>query len=95
MAKPYRILHIIDHLGPGGAQEALLNLVKFADRSRFELEVATMHGFGVYWELLQQDGVRLHSLSPHKFAPCISPTWQACCVGAVLSWRTAISSRPT
>ena len=69
MAKPYRILHIIDHLGPGGAQEALLNLVKFADRSRFELEVATMHGFGVYWESIQQAGVRVHSLSPHKFAP--------------------------
>ena len=69
MAKPYRILHIIDHLGPGGAQEALLNLVKFADRSRFELEVAAMHGFGFYWDLLRQEGVPVHSLSRHKFVP--------------------------
>ena len=69
MAKHYRILHVIDHLGPGGAQEALLNLVKFADRSRFELEVAAMHGFGVYWDLLRQEGVPVHSLSRHKFVP--------------------------
>ena len=72
MARLYRILHIIDHLGPGGAQEALLNLVKFADRSRFQLEVATMHGFGVYWELLRQEGVPVHSLSPHKLVPALS-----------------------
>ena len=69
MPKRYRILHIIDHLGPGGAQEALLNLVKFADRSRFELEVAAMHGFGFYWDLLQQAEVPVHSLSRHKFIP--------------------------
>ncbi len=69
MPKRYRILHIIDHLGPGGAQEALLNLVKFADRSRFELEVAAMHGFGFYWDLLQRAEVPVHSLSRHKFIP--------------------------
>jgi glycosyltransferase involved in cell wall biosynthesis len=69
MAKPYRILHIIDHLGPGGAQEALLNLVKFADRSRFELEVAAMHGFGVYYDLVRRAGVPVHSLARHKLVP--------------------------
>jgi glycosyltransferase involved in cell wall biosynthesis len=73
MTKRYRLLHIIDHLGPGGAQEALLNLVKFADRSRFELEVAAMHGLGVYWELLRQEGVPVHSLSPHKLVPLYLP----------------------
>jgi glycosyltransferase involved in cell wall biosynthesis len=67
--KPYRILHIIDHLGPGGAQEALLNLVKYADRDRFRLEVAAMHGFGVYWDLLRQEQVPVHSLSRHRLAP--------------------------
>lgn len=69
LANPYRILHIIDHLGPGGAQEALLNLVKYADRGRFRLEVATMHGFGFYWDLLRQEQVPVHSLSPHRLAP--------------------------
>jgi glycosyltransferase involved in cell wall biosynthesis len=69
LEKKYRILHIIDHLDPGGAQEVLLNIVKFADRSRFHLEVATMHGFGVYWDLLRQAQVPIHSLSPHKFVP--------------------------
>jgi glycosyltransferase involved in cell wall biosynthesis len=56
VGKRYRILHIIDHLGPGGAQEALLDLVKYADRSRFHLEVAAMHGFGVYWDRLLRRG---------------------------------------
>jgi glycosyltransferase involved in cell wall biosynthesis len=69
LERPYRILHIIDHLGPGGAQEALLNLVKYADRGRFHLEVAAMHGLGVYWEPLRQERVPVHSLSPHKFVP--------------------------
>ncbi len=69
MPQPYRILHVIDHLGPGGAQEALLNLVQYADRRRFHLEVATLHGRGVYWDLLGQCGVPRHSLSPHKFVP--------------------------
>jgi glycosyltransferase involved in cell wall biosynthesis len=69
LAKSYRILHIIDHLGPGGAQEALLNLVRFADRSRFELEVAAMHGFGVYYDLVRREGVPVHSLARNKLVP--------------------------
>lgn len=69
----YHILHIIDHLGPGGAQEALLNLVKYADRRRFRLEVASLHGRGVYWDLLRREQVPVHSLSPHKLLPVYLP----------------------
>jgi glycosyltransferase involved in cell wall biosynthesis len=69
MPEPKRILHVIDSFDLGGAQEALLNLVACADRTRFSSEVATMHGRGVYWERFRAAGVPVHSLSPHKFVP--------------------------
>ena len=69
MPEPKRILHVIDSFDLGGAQEALVNLVACTDRARFEPEVATMHGRGVYWEKVRALGVPVHSLSPHKFAP--------------------------
>jgi glycosyltransferase involved in cell wall biosynthesis len=69
MPEPKRILHVIDSFDLGGAQEALVNLVACADRSRFAPEVATMHGHGVYWERFRALGVPVHSLSPRKFVP--------------------------
>ena len=69
MPEPKRILHVIDSFDLGGAQEALVNLVACADRSRFEIEVAAMHGRGVYWERFRALGVPAQSLSPHTFVP--------------------------
>ena len=69
MPAPHRILHVIDSFDLGGAQEALLNLVACADRTRFAPEVATLHGRGIYWERFRALGVPVHSLSPHKFIP--------------------------
>ncbi len=69
MPEPKRILHVIDNFDLGGAQEALMNLVACADRSRFEPEVAAMHGRGVYWERFRALSVPVQSLSPHKLAP--------------------------
>ena len=69
MPEPKRILHVIDSFDLGGAQEALVNLVAYADRARFAPEVAAMHGRGVYWEKFRALGVPVHSLSPHKFVP--------------------------
>ena len=73
MSRTYRLLHLIDHLGSGGAQEALLSLLKYFDRRRFQVEVATLHGQGHYWESCRQLGVPLHSLSPHKYLPLYLP----------------------
>ncbi len=64
-----RILHIIDSLDLGGAQTALLNLVKYADASRFRHEVAAMHGEGMFAAAFRQLGVRVHSLSARKWPP--------------------------
>jgi glycosyltransferase involved in cell wall biosynthesis len=63
-----RVLHIIDSLHLGGAQEVVLNLATCGS-SRFRHEVATMHGRGIYWNRLTQAGVKVHSLSPHKLLP--------------------------
>ena len=64
-----RILHVIDSLDLGGAQTALLNLVKYADRARFHHEVASMHGAGMFAGAFRELGVPVHSLSEHRWPP--------------------------
>ena len=65
----YRVLHVIDSFDLGGAQTALLNLIRCTDRERFEPEVACMHGRGVFWGDFVALGVPVHSLSPAKWLP--------------------------
>lgn len=74
-----KVLHVIDSLHLGGAQEVVLNLATCGDRSRFSHEVATMHGRGVYWDRMAALGIPLHSLSPHKLFP-----WYAASLPALL-----------
>ena len=64
-----KVLHVIDSLHLGGAQEVVLNLATCGNRQRFSHEVATMHSRGVYWERMAALGIPLHSLSPHKYFP--------------------------
>ena len=72
-----KILHVIDSLHLGGAQEVVMNLASCGDRSRFSHEVATMHGHGVYWDRMAALGLKLHSLSPHKLTPWYVPSLSA------------------
>ena len=69
----YRVLHVIDHLGSGGAQEAVCQLVKYRDQERFQPEVVTLHGYGHYFEVLRSYGVPVHSLVPQEFARAAIP----------------------
>lgn len=71
--KRIRVLHVIDSLDQGGGQVVLHNLVKHADRERFDISVATMHGHGVCWGPLQALGVPVYSLSPRKWLPLYVP----------------------
>jgi glycosyltransferase involved in cell wall biosynthesis len=64
-----RVLHIIDSLDLGGAQTALLNLVKYADTACFHHEVAAMHGEGMFAAAFRELGVPVHSLSAHRWPP--------------------------
>jgi len=74
-----KVLHVIDSLHLGGAQEVVLNLATCGNRECFSHEVATMHGRGVYWERMAALGIPLHSLSPHKLFP-----WYAVSLPALL-----------
>lgn len=73
MSEPVRLLHVIDSFDLGGAQTALLNLVRATNRERFEPEVAAIHGRGVFFEDFRALGVRVHSLSPRKWLPLYVP----------------------
>jgi glycosyltransferase involved in cell wall biosynthesis len=68
-----RVLHVIDSLHLGGAQEVVLNLATCGS-PRFRHEVATMHGHGIYWDRLRNAGVKVHSLSPQKYFPAYLAT---------------------
>lgn len=68
-----RVLHIIDSLNLGGGQTALFNMVHFADRSQFHLEVANLHGEGVFRKSFEHLHVPIHSLSPTRWPPVYIP----------------------
>jgi glycosyltransferase involved in cell wall biosynthesis len=64
-----RVLHVIDHLDLGGAQTALLDMLRHRDRSAFDVEVAVMHGRGPFAEALEELGIKVHSLAREKWPP--------------------------
>jgi glycosyltransferase involved in cell wall biosynthesis len=64
-----KVLHVIDSLDLGGAQTAMLNLVRFRDRAQLEMTVASMHGRGVFAGALEKEGVEVVSLSAAKWPP--------------------------
>lgn len=66
MKIPYRVLHVIDHLGTGGAQEVVCQLVKYSRRQFFQPEVLTLRGYGHYWDILRDWGIPIHCLFPYE-----------------------------
>jgi glycosyltransferase involved in cell wall biosynthesis len=64
-----RVLHVIDHLDLGGAQTALVDMLRHRNRSAFEVEVAVMHGRGPFADMLEGLGVRVQSLARAKWPP--------------------------
>lgn len=80
MNRRYRVLHVIDSLGLGGAQSVLINLLHYADRSLFELDVATMSGRGVHWDRVKALGVPVRSLSFSRFVPVYVPSMIMMCL---------------
>ncbi|MBX9742612.1 MAG: glycosyltransferase [Chthoniobacterales bacterium] len=70
-----RILHIIDHLGLGGAQALLVDLVTLIDPTQWQCEVAVMHGRGFFAEALEKEGITVHSLSPTLWPPRYVPAF--------------------
>jgi glycosyltransferase involved in cell wall biosynthesis len=65
----HKVLHVIDSLDLGGAQTLLLDIVRHADLSHFDIQVACMHGYGVFVEDFENAGIKVHSLSRSKWPP--------------------------
>lgn len=63
---PYRVLHVIDQLGIGGAQEVVCQLVKYSQHDLFHPEVLALRGLGRYMDVLQSWGVPVYSLLPEN-----------------------------
>lgn len=72
---PIHVLHVIDHLGLGGAQTAVLDMLRCRDREAFAVEVAVMHGSGPFAAELESIGVPVHSLSNAKWPPSYGPNF--------------------
>lgn len=68
-----RSLHIIDHLGLGGAQAVLLDLARNLPSAGVIAEVAALHGEGPFFDALQASGISVRSLSPAKWPPRFIP----------------------
>lgn len=68
-----KVLQVIDHLGSGGAQTVLLNLLKFRDQRDFSYTVACLHGKGGVAAELEAIGVPVISLSAGKLPPLYVP----------------------
>lgn len=68
-----RVLHVIDHLGLGGAQSTLMDMVVNGDTASVEAEVAVMHGRGMFADALEARGVKVHSLASGKWPPSYIP----------------------
>jgi glycosyltransferase involved in cell wall biosynthesis len=64
-----RVLHAIDHLGLGGAQSALLDLVRAHDPQIVQCEVAALHGEGPFAEAMRGAGIPVRSLARSKWSP--------------------------
>lgn len=90
MASKYRLLHVIDHLGSGGAQESIVNYLKYGQRQLFQPEVAALHGFGHYWQVYRSWGVPVYSLVPYQAAAPAVPLIMARLWGLLRRNRYAI-----
>jgi len=64
-----KVLHVIDSLDLGGAQTLLLEICRNLNRDKFDVEVACMHGRGVFAEEFEKASIKVHSLSPEKWPP--------------------------
>src|ERR1700759_436957 len=65
------VLHLIDNLDLGGAQNVLFGMLECFDRSRFEIVLAAMHAHrgSIFFGRARALGVRVVPLSPRRWLP--------------------------
>ncbi len=65
---PIIVLHLIDSLQPGGAEEIVANLIAYADPRRVRYHCAALHGPGLVGEEIRQSGASVTYLALHRYA---------------------------
>ncbi|HZC34041.1 MAG TPA: glycosyltransferase [Chthoniobacterales bacterium] len=75
LEEPIKVLHLIDSLDLGGAQTVLFNWLKYRDRSRFAVELATFHATeqSLFMGRARGSGISLHVLSRWRWFPIYLP----------------------
>jgi glycosyltransferase involved in cell wall biosynthesis len=65
------VLHVIDSFDLGGAQTALLNWLKYHDRSKFAVEIATFHATeqSLFMPRMRELRIPLHVLASRRWFP--------------------------
>jgi glycosyltransferase involved in cell wall biosynthesis len=64
--KGTKIVHIIDHLGAGGTQKLLVELVKHIDKEKYNISIIILRDENLYSMVLQKLGVSVHPVSSRK-----------------------------
>lgn len=72
-ARPAVILHVLDDLGPGGAERQLIAFVLRADRGRFRHEVCVLATAGPFAAEMEAAGIRVHVLGLETGRDLIRP----------------------
>ncbi|MBN1992343.1 MAG: glycosyltransferase [Anaerolineae bacterium] len=67
MTKPLKVLHLIDSLDAGGAQEIVASIIKYAHSKTFVHHCAALHGPGIVGEELKATGTPVAYLSNHRY----------------------------
>lgn len=75
--RPVRVLHLLDSLDPGGAQQVVLGMTLYLDRALYLPEVACLHGMGINAQAFQALDIPVHSLSASKYFPSYLPNLYA------------------
>ena len=58
-----KIIHIINGLGSGGAENMLYKLLKYSDKNKYYHEVISLIDEGVLGEKIKAEGIKIHSLN--------------------------------
>src|SRR5215510_11193307 len=69
LARPIRILHVINDLAIGGAEVMLFKLLSYTNRAKFEPTVISLNGMDQLGERIQDLGINVYSLGIKPPAP--------------------------
>lgn len=75
-----KIVHIITGLGSGGAENMLYKVLKHADLNRYKHEVISLLDKGIYGDVIEGLGIKVHSLNMNKYNvfTCIAKAVAVC-----------------